>query len=395
MAAPNDQSPIGPQRQLQIYSAGKLGGQPISVDDLAIQAKTVLSREAYDYVAGGSGGEDTMRANLEAFRRWRIVPRLLRNVGRRDLSVEVLGQRFPVPIMLAPIGVQSIVHEQGEIATASAARSLGVPLIISTVSSSTMEDVAVTMGDAPRWFQLYWPTDDELAASFLKRAESSGYGAIVVTLDTHLFGWRERDLQNAYLPFLHGAGLANYFSDPVFRAAIGGDPTANPGRATEHFASVFADPTRTWQDLARLREVTRLPILLKGILHPDDAKRAVDHGAAGIIVSNHGGRQVDGAISALDALIDVVAAVGDQTSVLFDSGIRRGSDVIKAIALGAQCVLLGRPYAFGLAVNGEQGVRDVLANLIADVDLTLGLCGCTSFAELGHANLSEAKREQI
>ncbi|MGP0062839.1 MAG: lactate 2-monooxygenase [Isosphaeraceae bacterium] len=356
----------------------------------SLRARKKLKTKAYDYLAGGAGAEETMRANLEAFRRWRIVPRLLRNVALRDLGVEVLGQRFPAPFMLAPIGVQSILHKDGELATARAARSLGVPLILSTVSSATMEDVAAAMGDVPRWFQLYWPRDDELAASFLRRAEAVGYSAIVVTLDTCLLSWRERDIQNAYLPFLRLHGLANYFSDPVFRAAIGGDPNHNLRRAVEHFAKVFSDPSRTWDDLAQLREVTRLPILLKGILHPDDAIRAVDHGASGVIVSNHCGRQVDGAVAALEALTGVVGAVGDHTTVLFDSGIRRGADVIKALALGAKCVLLGRPYCFGLAVNGEQGVRDVVTNLVADIDLTLGLCGCSSCKELGRANLVEA-----
>jgi isopentenyl diphosphate isomerase/L-lactate dehydrogenase-like FMN-dependent dehydrogenase len=213
---------------------------------------------------------------------------------------------------------------------------------------------------------------------------------VVVTLDTTLLSWRERDLQNAYLPFVHGDGLANYFSDPVFREAIGGDPKFHPVRALEYFGEVFSDPSRTWDDLSRLRQSTRLPIWVKGILHPDDARKAVDHGVAGVIVSNHGGRQVDGAIAALDALPPIVDAVGGRTTVLFDSGIRRGPDVIKAMALGARCVLLGRPYAFGLAVDGEKGVREVLENLVADIDLTLGLSGCSSFAELGRANLMEA-----
>jgi isopentenyl diphosphate isomerase/L-lactate dehydrogenase-like FMN-dependent dehydrogenase len=387
----NDASP-GPRRQIEIYLTGKPPAQPVSIDELALRAKQVLEPAAFDYLAGGAGAEETMRANLEAFRRWRIVPRMLRNVGRRDLGVEVLGQRFPAPFMLAPIGVQSILHTEAEVAVARAARSLGVPLILSTAASSTIEEVAVAMGDAPHWFQLYWPRDDELAASFLRRAEAAGYGAIVVTLDTYLLSWRERDIQNAYLPFLRAQGLANYFSDPVFRAAIGGDPLSDPRRAVEYFAAVFSDPSRTWDDLARLREVTKLPILLKGILHPDDARRAVDRGAAGVIVSNHGGRQVDGAIAALDALPGIVDAVGDRTTVLFDSGIRRGSDVIKALALGAKCVLLGRPYGYGLAVNGEQGVRDVMENLVADLDLALGLSGCASFAELGRENLVEPPR---
>ncbi len=252
-----------------------------------------------------------------------------------------------------------------------------------------MEEVAAVMGDAPRWFQLYWPRNDELAASFLQRAERSGYSAIVVTLDTALLGWRERDLRNAYLPFLKGDGLANYLSDPAFQKAVGGDVRSNPARAIEYFLQVFSDPTRTWKDLERLCQMTQLPVLVKGVLHPDDARRALDHWAAGVIVSNHGGRQLDGAVAALDALPRVVDAVGDRTTVLFDSGIRRGADVFKAVALGARCVLLGRPYAYGLAVGGEQGVRDVLSNLIADVDLTLALAGCSSFAEVSRSSLAE------
>jgi lactate 2-monooxygenase len=260
-------------------------------------------------------------------------------------------------------------------------------MVLSTASSVPMEQVAEAMGDAPRWFQLYWPRDDELAASFVRRAEHAGFGAIVVTVDTFFLAWRERDIRNAYLPFLRGDGLANYFTDPVFRQAVGGDPLANPTRTFEYFAQMFSSPSLTWSDLERLRQWTRLPILVKGLLHPDDARQAVDHGASGVIVSNHGGRQLDGAIAALDGLPSVVEAVGDRTTVLFDSGIRRGSDVLKAIALGAQSVLLGRPYVYGLAVAGERGVREVLLNLIADLDLALGLTGCTSLAELGRGNL--------
>jgi len=382
-------------RQMEIYlqgRAGNLPGQPVAIEELAQKARSVLKREAYDYLAGGAGSEETIRANRAAFERWRIVPRFLRDVARRDLGVELLGRRLPVPLLLAPIGVQGILHPEGEVASARAAGSLGLPFIVSSVSSRPMEEVAAVMQQAVRWFQLYWPRSDELAASFLHRAEQAGYHAVVVTLDTYLLAWRERDIQNAYLPFAYGDGLANYFTDPVFRAAVGGDPRTNAARTLEYFASVFSDPTRTWDDLARLKQATRLPMLVKGILHPDDARRAVDAGASGVIVSNHGGRQLDGAIAALDALPRVVEAVGDRTTVLFDSGIRRGADVIKAIALGARCVLVGRPYAFGLAVNGEQGVRDVLANLTADVDLTLGLAGCSTFAELGRENLVEERR---
>jgi isopentenyl diphosphate isomerase/L-lactate dehydrogenase-like FMN-dependent dehydrogenase len=378
---------------MDIYQAGlagKLPERPVAVEELETKAKSVLSTEAYDYLAGGAGSEDTMRANQEAFRRWRIVPRFLHDVGRRDLGVDILGLRLRAPLMLAPIGVQSILHKEAELAVARAARALGAPFILSTASSTTMEEIAEVMGDAPRWFQLYWPRNDELAASFLRRAERAGYSAIVVTLDTYLLGWRERDIKNAYLPFLKGDGLANYLSDPVFQKAAGADLKSNPAHVLEYFIQIFSDPTRTWKDLERLCQATQLPVLVKGVLHPDDARRAVDHWAAGVIVSNHGGRQLDGSVGALDALPRVADAVGDRTTVLFDSGIRRGADVFKAVALGARCVLLGRPYAYGLAVGGEQGVRDVLSNLIADIDLTLALAGCSSFAEVSRASLVEA-----
>jgi isopentenyl diphosphate isomerase/L-lactate dehydrogenase-like FMN-dependent dehydrogenase len=381
----------GVRRQMEIYQGGLTGqrlAQPVAWEALDQQARSVLKPEAYDYLAGGAGGEDTMRANLEAFRRWRIVPRQLRNISARDLGVEILGERLPAPLLLAPIGVQGILHPEAELATARAAASLGIPFILSTASSRTIEQVTAAMQKAPRWFQLYWPRNEALTASFVHRAESAGCRAIVVTLDTSLLGWRERDLEHAYLPFVHGDGLANYLSDPVFGAAIGGDPRADPRRAIEYFASIFSNPSLTWNDLPRLRKLTRLPILLKGILHADDARRAADFGVEGLIVSNHGGRQLVGAIAALDALPAVVDAVGEQLTILFDSGIRRGCDVIKALSLGARSVCLGRPYGFGLAINGEQGVRDVLVNLVAELDLSLGLAGCASCSELSRDNLA-------
>jgi isopentenyl diphosphate isomerase/L-lactate dehydrogenase-like FMN-dependent dehydrogenase len=372
--------------------AGKRPGQPVAMEDLAEKAKSVLKLDAYDYLEGGAGSGQTMQANRAAFDRWRIVPRFLRNVAVRDLSATILGQRLPVPVLLAPIGVQGIFHPEGELPAARAAAALGIPFLVSSASSQTMEEVAAAMEQASRWFQLYWPRDDELAQSLLDRAQRAGYQVIVITVDTFFLGWRERDIQNAYLPFVYGEGLANYVSDPVFRAAVGGDPRADMARTLQYFVSVFSDAARTWADLSRLTQATKLPILVKGILHQDDARRALDAGVAGVIVSNHGGRQLDGAIAALDALPSIACAVGDRTTVLFDSGIRRGADVLKAIALGAKGVLLGRPYAYGLAVNGEEGVRDVLANLIADIDLTLGLAGCSNFAELGRENLVEISR---
>jgi isopentenyl diphosphate isomerase/L-lactate dehydrogenase-like FMN-dependent dehydrogenase len=375
---------------MEIYLAGRAGEKPrlpLAVEELEQQAREVLRPEAYTYVAGGAGDDDTVRANRAAFERWRIVPRFLRDVSRRDLGVEVLGRRFPAPVLLAPIGVQAMLHAEAELAVARAARSLGVPLVLSTVSSTPLEAVAEVLGDVPHWFQLYWPNDPDLAASLVGRAERAGYSALVVTLDTYMLGWRERDLQLAWLPFLYGLGLANYFSDPVFRAALPAPPEEDPRPAIRHFVQVVSNPALTWNDLAFLRQHTRLPILLKGILHPDDARKTVDHGMDGVIVSNHGGRQLAGAVAALDALPGVVDAVGGRTLVLFDSGIRRGADVFKAVALGARCVLLGRPYCYGLAVGGEAGVRSVLRNLLADADLTLGLAGCTSFAEVGRDNV--------
>jgi lactate 2-monooxygenase len=385
---------FGLQRQMEIYQGGLSGKKPelpLTAEELELKARGVLPPEAFTYVAGGAGNEDTVRANREAYRRWRIVPRFLRDVSNRDLSVSVLGKRIPAPVMLAPIGVQSMLHADAELAVARAARSLGVPLILSTVSAKPMEAVAAAMGDVPHWFQLYWPGSNDLAASLVTRAEKAGFSAIVVTLDTYLLGWRERDLQLGWLPFIHGQGLANFLTDPVFRASLPVPPEKDPVPAVRRFLEVFSNAALTWQDLGFLRRHTRLPIVLKGILHPEDARLAVDHGVEGVIVSNHGGRQVDGAIASLDALPDVIDAVGGRAEVLFDGGIRRGADIFKALALGARCVLLGRPYCYGLALGGEEGVREVLRNLLADADLTLGLAGCAAFSEVSRANLSDSR----
>lgn len=376
---------LGMQRQFEIYQSGLAGKKlsvPIPLVQLEKKASEVLTPQAYDYVAGSASGERTARANLAAFDRWRIVPRMLRDVSQRDLTVELLGQTLPTPVILGPVGVQNIIHPDGEIAVARAAASLGMPFVLSTVSSHPIEEIGQTMTGSPHWFQLYWGKDHELTASFLQRAESSGYTALVVSLDTAMLGWRERDLQHPYLPFLLGHGLSNYFTDPVFRARLKASPQDDPAAAIRLWAGLFSNTSLTWNDLAWLRRQTRLPILLKGILHPDDARLALDHGADGIIVSNHGGRQIDGAVAALDALPPIVAAVQQKIPVLFDSGIRYGSDAIKAMALGARAVLLGRLYLWGLAIAGEQGVRDVVQNFLADLDITMGLSGFRSIREL-------------
>ncbi|KAB2382859.1 lactate 2-monooxygenase [Actinomadura montaniterrae] len=357
---------------------------PTDLTRLEGLAEGVLSAQAFGYVAGSAGSEATARANRDAFDRWRIVPRFLRDVAHRDLSVDVLGTAMPSPILLAPIGVQSIFHPDGELATARAAGAEGVTMVLSTASSHSIEEVAEANGDgAPRWYQLYWPKDRDLAVSFLERAKAAGYTALVVTLDTFTLAWRPRDLDQAYLPFLRGIGVANYFSDPVFQKAVGGPVTdANRDAALLHWVANFGNPSLTWDDLVFLRDHWDGPIALKGVQHPDDARRAVDAGMDGVIVSNHGGRQVDGAVASLDALPGVVDAVRDQATVLFDSGIRTGSDVAKALALGAKAVLLARPYAYGLALGGQAGVQHVLRCIQAELELTMALSGVTRPDEL-------------
>jgi isopentenyl diphosphate isomerase/L-lactate dehydrogenase-like FMN-dependent dehydrogenase len=410
----------GLERQTAIYLGGAGGARPkvpVGAERLQAKARRAMSREAYAYIAAGAGGETTMKANRAAFDRWRIVPRMLRDVSGRDNAVELFGRRLESPFLLAPIGVLELAHDDADLAVARAAAGEGVPMIFSNQASTPMEDCARALGDSPRWFQLYWSTSDELVESFVGRAEACGCEAIVVTLDTTMLGWRPRDLDPAFLPFLRGKGIAQYTSDPVFRRLMS-DPGADgddgpepkptpaalrtlvqltrryPGRfvrtltsgrgraAVQRFVQIYSRPSLTWDDLAFLRERTKLPILLKGVLHPDDASRALEHGVNGIVVSNHGGRQVDGSIASLEALPGVVDAVGGRAPVLLDSGLRGGADAFKALALGASAVLLGRPYVFGLAAAGEDGVREVLQNFKAELDLTMGLAGCTSIAEI-------------
>ena len=363
---------------------GELPTQPFGWRETEAAAYAVMTPGAVGYVAGGSGGEETMRANREAFDRWQLVPRMLRGIpAHRTHTTTVLGTTMPAPVMLAPVGVLSIVHPDAERAVARAAATVGLTAVVSTASSTTMEDIAAEAPDASRWYQLYWPNDPDLAASFLARAEQAGSGALVVTLDTWQLGWRPRDLSTAYLPFLKGEGIANYLSDPVFTAGL---PEGDQGAAVLKFLGLFNNPTLTWEDLAWLRSQTSLPIVLKGVQHPDDVRHALDAGVQGVICSNHGGRQVDGAVGSLDALPGIVEVAGD-LPVLFDSGVRSGADACKALALGASAVLLGRPWVHGLALGGEAGVEHVLRSFLADLDLQTGLSG--------HASTSKLSRESL
>ncbi|HEX4723282.1 MAG TPA: alpha-hydroxy-acid oxidizing protein [Pseudonocardiaceae bacterium] len=371
--------------QNEIYLAG-LSSQvpPFTTNVAALEqaARSVLTPGAFGYVAGAAGDGATNRANLAAFARWRLVPRMLTGATHRDLGTTVLGTDMPAPILLAPVGVQSILHPDGELATARAAAATGVTMVMSTASSYSIEDVARANGGGSRWYQLYRPNDDAVCASILDRARSAGFTVLVVTLDTWTLGWRPNDLDQAYLPFIRGVGTAVPFSDPVFRAGLQNSPEDDLTSAILKWVPMFTGTDRTWEDLPFLREHWDGPIVLKGVLHADDARRAAAAGMDGIIVSNHGGRQVDGSIGALDALPGIAAAVGDQLTVLFDSGVRGGADVVKALALGARAVLLGRPYAYGLGLGGEDGVRHVLRSVLAETDLTLGLSGHQSVHDL-------------
>jgi len=421
---------VGRARQEAIYRAGVSGLRPVVPTDwvrLERKARRAMSRKGFAYIAGGAGAERTVAANRAAFDSWQVVPRMLRDVSERDLSTRLFGRAIPAPLLLAPVGVSEMAHRSADVGAARAAAAEGIPMVFSNQASRPMEECAAVMGEAPRWFQLYWSTVDELVESFLARAEACGCEALVVTLDTPLLGWRSRDLDLGSLPFTHGWGIAQYTSDPVFRrivreraerpaAADGPRPkvtpaavktlldmtraypggfganirSAVPRAAVETFLDIYSRPSLTWDDLAWLRERTRLPIVLKGVLHPEDARRAVDHGVDGLVVSNHGGRQVDGAVGSMQALPGVVEAVGDRTTVLLDSGVRSGSDVFKALHAGARAVLLGRAWAYGLAVDGWRGVRDVIRNVVAELDLTMGLTGCTSLADVRDADVVRA-----
>ena len=407
----------GLDRQKQIYLNGFMGNRasiPVDWHKLEQKAKAMMSPEAFAYIAGGAGLESTMASNRSAFEKYKIVPRMLRDVSTRTISIELFGQLLSSPLLLAPVGVLQMVHEQADLAVGKAAAELDMPYIFSNQASKPMEEVAAVMGNSARWMQLYWSKSTELVESFAHRAEKCGCSALVITLDTTLLGWRTRDLDIAYLPFLQGKGIAQYTSDAVFQKLIDEKSIASdrkitihslagliemtrnfpghgfiskllsgrPIKAVQKFIDIYSNPALTWNDLKFLRDRTKLPIILKGITHSDDARMAIDHGMDGVIVSNHGGRQVDGAISTLDALPSIVETVKGKIPVLIDSGIRGGADIFKALALGANAVCIGRPYVYGLTIGGQQGVVEVMNNLLAEFDLTMGLAGCKNISEI-------------
>jgi lactate 2-monooxygenase len=437
---------VGRATQSAVYRAGTFGRRPrVPTDGTALEdaARRAMSRRGFAYVAGSAGGEATARANRAAFDRWRVVPRMLVDTADRDLGVELFGRRHPSPLLVSPIGVLSAAHDDADLAMARGARAQGVTPVLSTQASVPMEDVAAALGGSGHWFQLYWSRDEELATSLVQRAQACGSEAIVVTLDTAYLGWRPRDLDLGHLPFARGEGIAQYTSDPVFRrlvaervtakatakagaqaqAGAGAEPERDPRptpaavrtllalsrnhpgqtrrnlgapeprAAVETFLDVFSTPSLTWDDLPRLREMTSLPVVLKGVLHPDDARRAVDAGVDGLWVSNHGGRQVDRSVGALDALpgvVDAVRSAGSAMPVVLDSGIRSGADAFVALALGADAVGVGRPHVYGLALAGAEGVAEVLRNITAELDLTMALTGCRTLADVTRDRLVES-----
>ena len=375
----------GAMIQNAIYIAQEPPEWPVTSEDWERAAEERLDPAAFGYIAGGAGAESTMRANLDAFRGWRIRPRMLTGNGVRDISVEVLGMRSPAPFFLAPVGVLSIAHEEAELGVARASAASRVPMLLSSAATHSIEQVAEI--DCPRWFQLYWVNDREICASFVRRAEAAGYGAIVVTLDTLNLGWRPRDLRRAYLPFIKGEGCGQFFTDPVFLSRLDKPPDEDILTAAAMMLATFPNVGLTWDDLDWLRGRTSLPLLVKGVLTAEDAELALQHGVDGVIVSNHGGRQVDGAVAALDALVEVRDALPDAV-LLMDGGIRTAADVLKAVALGADAVLLGRPYAYALAVGGARGVEELIQNLMAEIDLNLALAGGHSVRDLDRSWLT-------
>jgi len=405
------------QRQREIYIKGLSGSvpkTPLSFAGLEQKALQVLSPAAFAYLAGGAGRETTIDHNRIALDQVKIHPHVLGGVQEVSMQTKWRGHTLPAPFMLAPIGVLELAHHEADLAVAKASAATGIPMIISSQASFPMEDIAGQLQSCPRLFQLYYSKSQELSKSFIRRAEAIQCSALVVTLDTTMLGWRIRDLNLGFSPFLHGKGIAQYYSDPVFKELP--DPTDTvtlkppltlsliksiislnhriPGgfwnnlqskramKTVRKFTSIFNNPGMNWDDIARIREWTKLPVYLKGIVRPDDAIKALNAGVDGIIISNHGGRQIDGAVSTVECLPSILNVVSDRMEVWLDSGIRTGSDVFKCMALGATGVMIGRPYAYALACGGISGVKDCIYNIIAELELIMALSGCRNLSDI-------------
>ncbi|RDV28340.1 alpha-hydroxy-acid oxidizing protein [Lysinibacillus capsici] len=357
---------------------------PICFADLEKAVAKKIEAGPFGYIRSGAGGEQTLRNNRAAFEKYSIVPRFLNDVSNVDTSIHLFGKTYPTPLLFAPVGMNGMVHDDGELAVVRAAQNLNIPYIQSTVSTYALEEVAQAAPSATKWFQLYWSTNEEIAFSMAVRAEAAGFEAIVLTVDTVMLGWREEDVRNQFSPLKLGYARGNYMNDPVFTATLPDDSFESYVQGV--LQNVF-HPTLNWEHVRELKKRTNLPILLKGILHPEDAKHAIDNGIDGIIVSNHGGRQLDGVIGSLDALPAIVKVVNGQIPIILDSGVYRGMDALKALALGANAVAIGRPFVYGLALEGQQGVEKVMTNLYDELKVSIALAGATSVKGLRNITL--------
>ncbi|WP_427138738.1 alpha-hydroxy-acid oxidizing protein [Psychrobacillus psychrodurans] len=370
---------------LLLKNIGANSHYPINFAELEEGAKQILEPGPFGYIRSSAGGEETYKKNTESFFKYSIIPRFLTDVSTLNTEVTILGYTYPHPLLIAPVGVNKIAHEDGELAVSKAAAKFGFSYIQSTVSSYSIEEIAAETNGSSKWFQLYWSSQNkEVSFSMVKRAEAAGYEAIVLTIDTTMLGWREEDIRNQYSPLKRGFGQGNYASDPVFMASLSDHSQET---IVNNILENIYHPTLNWMNISELREHTTLPILIKGILHPEDAKLAVEKGMDGIIVSNHGGRQLDGVIASIDALPEVIRVVNGRIPVLFDSGIRRGSDAVKALALGATAVCIGRPVIWGLATGGQIGVERVLENFLQEFRVSISLSGARNLEEVKNLQL--------
>ncbi|WP_369354279.1 alpha-hydroxy acid oxidase [Lysinibacillus capsici] len=357
---------------------------PICFADLEKAVAEKIEAGPFGYIRSGAGGEQTLHNNRTAFEKYSIVPRFLNDVSNVDTSVHLFGKTYPTPLLFAPVGMNGMVHDEGELAVARAAQFLNIPYIQSTVSTFALEEVAQAAPSATKWFQLYWSTNEEIAFSMAARAEEAGFEAIVLTVDTVMLGWREEDVRNQFSPLKLGYARGNYMNDPVFTASLPDDSFESYVQGV--LQNVF-HPKLNWEHVRELKKRTNLPILLKGILHPEDAKLAIDNGINGIIVSNHGGRQLDGVIGSLEALPAIAKVVNGQIPIILDSGVYRGMDALKALSLGADAVAIGRPFVYGLALEGQQGVEKVMTNLYDELKVSIALAGATSVKGLRNITL--------